>query len=304
MIKKFSYRHIDWIDLEKPTAQDIEEVKDKYKYHNIVAQELSSPSFKPSADYFDSHIFLILFFPIYNPEQRKIYTREIDFVIGKHYIITAHYEEIKELHQFGDIFKYENILKIHEPKIHAGFVFYYIMRHLYTSLENELGLINNNLQEAEEKVFSGDEHKMVMELSSIGRNLLDFKRAINEHPGVLSSFTNNAHNLYDEDFSFYSSSILNEYNKLLNATTSITDIFKELRQTNDSLLTTKINDIMKFLTIMAFVTFPLALVAGIFGMNTINTPIIGNGQDFWTIIGIMFTITVIFFGFFKYKRWF
>lgn len=303
MIKKFSYRHIDWIDLEEPSPQDIEEAKDKYNFHPITAQELSSPSLKPRIDFFDDHVYLVLFFPIYDAQERKIYTREIDFIIGKHYIITAHYEEIKELHQFGNIFEYEKILEQHDPKVHAGFLFYYIVRHLYASLENEINLIDKSLQEIEDKVFSGDEHKMVQELSVMGRSLLDFKRAIKEHEGVLISFKENAYTLYGDTYKYYSSSIFNEYKKLWNESESVTDILKELRDTNDSLLSTKINDIMKFLTIMAFVTFPLSLMAGIFGMNTLNTPIVGSTYDFWIIIGTMFTITLVFFIFFKYKRW-
>jgi Mg2+ and Co2+ transporter CorA len=44
-------------------------------------------------------------------------------------------------------------------------------------------------------------------------------------------------------------------------------------------------------------------VAGVFGMNTKNTPFVGNVYDFWIIIAIMISLAVIFFGFFKYKKW-
>ena len=60
---------------------------------------------------------------------------------------------------------------------------------------------------------------------------------------------------------------------------------------------------MKILTIMAFVTFPLSLIASIFGMNTSTLPVVGYEYDFWVIIGGMFMFTVIFFAFFKYKKW-
>ena len=81
------------------------------------------------------------------------------------------------------------------------------------------------------------------------------------------------------------------------------DMLAELRETNNSLVYTKQNEAMKVLTIMAFITFPLSLLAGIFGMNTTATPLIGSRHDFWIIISIMITATVAFFGFFKYKKW-
>ena len=77
----------------------------------------------------------------------------------------------------------------------------------------------------------------------------------------------------------------------------------ELREINNSLVSTKQNEVMKILTIMAFVTFPLSLLASIFGMNTVYLPIVGHSLDFWIIIGIMAGATICFFAFFKHNRW-
>ena len=63
------------------------------------------------------------------------------------------------------------------------------------------------------------------------------------------------------------------------------------------------NEIMKILTIMAFITFPLTLFTSMFGMNTIATPIVGRTGDFWIILGIMVIVSAGLFSFFKYKRW-
>ena len=60
---------------------------------------------------------------------------------------------------------------------------------------------------------------------------------------------------------------------------------------------------MKILTIMAFVTFPLSLIAAIFGMNTVYIPIIGTPGDFWIVMGIMGFATFLMFLYFKRKKW-
>jgi magnesium transporter len=78
----------------------------------------------------------------------------------------------------------------------------------------------------------------------------------------------------------------------------------ELRETNNSLLTTKQNETMKVFTILAFVTLPLSLIASIFEMNTRYTPIIGLPFDFWIIIGGMAVMSIAMFSFFKFKKWF
>jgi Mg2+ and Co2+ transporter CorA len=54
---------------------------------------------------------------------------------------------------------------------------------------------------------------------------------------------------------------------------------------------------------MAFVTFPLTLISSIFGMNTDTLPLVGLPGDFWMIIGIMVTLALSFFTFFRIKGW-
>ena len=77
----------------------------------------------------------------------------------------------------------------------------------------------------------------------------------------------------------------------------------DLRITNDSLLTTKTNEIMKILTIVAFITFPLTLIAGIFGMNAKYMPFVVHDKDFFIILGLMVVTVFIMFAYFKFKKW-
>ena len=105
------------------------------------------------------------------------------------------------------------------------------------------------------------------------------------------------------EFIYHIKSISGEYYKLHDEIRVLRESLAELRATNNSLLTTKQNEIMKVLTIMAFVTFPLSVIASIFGMNTKTLPIVGNPYDFWIIMGIMGFATVVFFALFKYKKW-
>jgi magnesium transporter len=60
---------------------------------------------------------------------------------------------------------------------------------------------------------------------------------------------------------------------------------------------------MQIFTILAFITLPLTLITGIFGMNTDHTPIVGVPGDFWIVIGIMAVLGSSFFIYFKRKGW-
>jgi magnesium transporter len=144
---------------------------------------------------------------------------------------------------------------------------------------------------------------MVFELSSVSRELLHFKHALSEHHEVLDSFATASLKFFGEEFAYHAQSIIGAYHRTARMVSSNVEFLAELRETNNSLLSTKQNETMRVLAIISFVTFPLVLVAAIFSMDAIHTPIIGNPYDFWIIIGLMLSIMFCFFLFFKSKHW-
>jgi len=129
------------------------------------------------------------------------------------------------------------------------------------------------------------------------------KQSTNTHKETLESFRSVGGGFFGRDFDKHMKIVLNDYERIRHDIELNKESLSELRYTNDSLLSTKQNETMTFLTIMAFVTFPLSLVASIFGMNTKHMPIVGRANDFWLVLSIMFAMTALMFLFFKSKKW-
>ena len=144
---------------------------------------------------------------------------------------------------------------------------------------------------------------MVTELSNISRDVLNIKQAILLHRDIMDALDEHGREFFGEEFGHSIDVLSGEYRRVLQLITNNRSTLEELRATNNSLVYTKQNEVMKVLTIMAFVTFPLSLLAGIFGMNTAYTPIVDNPYGFWIIVSMMAGATLVFFSFFKYKKW-
>ena len=305
MITRYTHNNVTWVDLESPTSEEVRQVMEEYSIHPSIAEELLLPTIKPRVElYEDAMIYLILHFPAFkhtHNSSRK--NQEVDFIIGKDFLITTRYDTIDPLHKFAKVFEVNSILDKEDIGEHAGYVFFYMITKLYRAIGHELEYVQSALEEIEKQIFNGKEREMVLEISKISRELLNFKQALVLHHNVLDSFEKVARDFFGNDFVHQLRSILGEYYRVQNDVTTNLDFMAELRETNNSLITTKQNEIMKTLTIMAFVTFPLSLFASIFGMNTKTLPLTGFVGDFWLIIGIMMCATLFFFAFFKYKRW-
>ena len=307
MIKKYTSQNITWIDVEEPSQREVKSLMEEYKIHPLVAEELLTPTFKPLVDLRENCIYLILHFPTFRRPQKEGENPdgEIDFIIGKNFLITTHYDAIDPLRQSSKMFEVETILRNEKEEWkHAGYLFYHIVQRLYDALADELDYMEDLQEEMEKSIFGGNEKQMVEEISRANHNLLDFKQATVHHKEILDSLEIAGKKFFGEDFAYHLTDINNKYRKISYIIEKNMENLKELRETNDSLLTTKQNEIMKIFTILAFVTFPLSLVASIFGMNATHIPIIGVKGDFWYIMSGMLFTTGLMFWYFKYKKWF
>lgn len=304
MIKKQNYKGVTWFDLETPTKEEARNLMEEFDLNPEVAQDILLPTFRDKISSYHDYIYLVLHFPAFKHTHNKSHRQEIDFVIGKNFIITNRYESIDAMEKYAKIFEVNSILDKNEAEIGPGVIFLAMITTIYQSMSDELDSINYLLREAEKNIFAGKEKEMVFELSRIGREIINFNHIINPHGNILETLKQNSEKILGENFNLDLEKVINEYYKISKVLENVIEVMQELRETNNSLLSTKQNEIMKILTIFTFLALPFGILTGFFQMNTLATPVIGNNHDWYFIVGTEIIITIILFIIAKKKRWF
>lgn len=298
----FTHNNLTWIDLESPSHSEIAHLVEKYGISGHIAEELLLPSGKPRAEFYENYLYTIMHFPALR-HSHKSREQEVDFIVGKDFIITAHHDTIDPLHKFSKVFEVNSLLETSTIGDHAGYIFFYMLKKLYKAAEHEVEYVRHDLAVIEEHIFSEEEVEMVSAISRSARDLLNMRQTLEPHREVLREIEDNGGKFFGESFVPYLRGLSNEYYRLHNHIMRETESLHELRETNNSLLTTKQNETMKVFTILAFVTFPLDLICSIFSMDTQHTPIIGLPYDFWIIMGILVIFGFFMFRYFRHKKW-
>jgi magnesium transporter len=304
MLKKQNFKSVIWVDSENPTKEEARDLMEEFGLSPEVAQDILLPTFKDKIITFKDYIYLVLHFPAFKHTHNKSHRQEIDFVIGRNFIITNRYESIDAMEKYAKIFEVNSILDKNEDQAGTGELFLAIMKTNYQSLSDELDSINYLLREAEKKIFAGKEKEMVFELSRIGREIINFNHIVTPHGAILETLKENSEKALGKDFGLGLSGIINEYYKITKILENVTEVLRELRETNNSLLSTKQNEIMKTLTIFTFFALPFTIITGFFQMNTKYTPIVNNDSGWLMIIGIELVVMIIVFIVAKRKKWF
>jgi len=303
MISRYTYQDLLWVDVQSPTPEEIRSLMEEFKIHPLVAEELLVPTVRPKVDWYPNLIYLVLHFPTISHKHDGGSEQEIDFIVGKKFLITAHYNFIDSLHEFSKMFEVNSILQKNSIGDHAGFILFYLLKELYKKLDVELEHIHSDFKEIESKIFGGNERAMVNTISRLNRDLLNFKQAIRPHKETLESFEIVGTKLFGQEFSHYLHEIFGEYSKVSSMLDGYRETLLELRDTNDSLLTTKTNEVMKTFTVMAFVMLPATLVASVFSTSLDDIPLAHNPNGFWIVSSLIVFIACSTYLIIKNKKW-
>lgn len=303
MITRYEHQGVQWIDVERPTPEEVDQLVEEFQLGPSVAQEMVTPTVKPRVDLYPTFIYLVLHFPATRDTRGSKNDHEVDLVVGKEFLITVHYEMVPAIHDFSRSFEAAMLLKKSKGTFHSGHVIFELANRLYQSVENELDAIEDSVGKIERAIFGGREKEMVKPISMTTRELLTHKRLIGNQEDTLKMFEQAGVSLFGDQFRNFMGSMTALHYRVYNRAQMLMDTLAELRNTNDSLLSTRQNEIMKNLTVMASIILPLSLVASIFGMNTTDNPIIGEAHDFWIIVGVMTVVGLVVVMYFQIKRW-
>ncbi len=306
MTKTHTYRGIVWLDMQNPTDDEVSNIVKRYDLHPLVGEELKQSSSLAKVDFYPEYILIVLTLPVRVRvgTSYEITDREIDFVIGKNFLITSRTDTIEQLEYFGKIFEANAILNKEEKIEHAGFLFYYMVKRIYAGMIEDLENIKDALMTAEASIFKGDEKQMVEVLSGLSRELIDIKQTARMHHDIWEQMVAFADkDFFGKDFGSYIRDIRDEFNIIHELIGNSRELLNDLRETNDSLLNTKQNEIIKVLTLVSFIFYPLTFVTAVFTIPAASVPLVNQSYGWPVIMVGMAILTCGMWWYFKKRGW-
>lgn len=306
MITKITSKKITWIDIKNPRDKDVTYLAEKFPFlHKTVLAEIIPPGYRAKVEKHKDYMFLILYYPIFNPAHKTTQSREVDIIITKNHIITSHYQTLIPLKK---LFDQINLYKENKEKYLNGntvVLLHHLILGMLDSAFSKLYAIEKNIDQIENSIFDGKEKQLVQEISLIKRDVLSFRRILAPQYAVIESLYKEGVNFFGEQIVPYMEDTLGDFSRVQNLIEDQKETMQALSETNDSLLNTKINEIIKLLTIFSVMVLPLTLLTGVWGMNTEYLPFLHLPVpwDFFSVMGIMLALLGGMLLFFKKKRW-
>ena len=304
MIFRHEYKGGVWIDLERPSEEEIREVASEFSLDGRIERELISPSPVPMVIDGGDHALAVLHFPAHDGETEETGSQEVDIIVGARFIVTVRYEVVAPLHHLKRLFEAQELVE-RRGTITTDVLLEILFAHLYAAMRDHTNHLTSRLERVERDMFDGHERTTVSAISGLSRAFLHFEAALANQEEPLGRFlkARTLRSFFDDTFEERAERILAERAQVMRLVRTHRAVATEMRETNAALLEARQNEIMKTLTTITVIVLPLELIAFIFGMHLPGTPFDQDPRAFLIVIVIMLGAVALMTFFFAKKRW-
>jgi magnesium transporter len=301
-IETVTYGKVTWTNIEKPTPEDIEVLRRNYNFHPLDLEDCLSRIERPKIDEYEDYLFIVMHFPVYDPDQRISRPSEVDLFIGAGYLVTVHDGILKPIYQlFDDCQRYERTRARHMGR-GSSRLLYSVIDALVDYCFPILDKVDSNIHAIEEEVFTADMRRVVQDISIVRRDIIALRRIIRPQITIVANLEQKDRPFIREDLDVYFGDIVDHLNKAWDILEDHREVVEGLSETSDSVISYRINEVMRILTIISVVLLPLTLLSGIYGMN-IHLPLAKHPLSFVFIIALMILIAGSMLSYFKRRGW-
>lgn len=302
-MKIIKNKNITWIDIAKPTKEDVEFVAKQHKFHPIILDELLHTSAHSRVEIYDQYLYLTYHLPIYDPVMKTSRKAEIDCLVTKNKIITVHYEELEPLNNFTR--NLTNNPHFKETSMdNTGKLLYSIIEEVLSFSMRQLRHIEENITSLTKELFTGKEDVMLRKISYVKRDLLDYRIISRPQEILLKSLKEIAIKFWGESVVIYLSDLIGDNLKVIQHLENYQETIESLEETNAQLLNAKTNSVMQKFNILAFLTIPIVVILQLFSVDSFNKLFGENDLKMFLIsIIIIIFITTITLMIFRNKKW-
>lgn len=253
---------VTWIDVSSVGDSDlILRIGEAFGLHRLALEDVVNLHQRPKMEDYGDHLFLVA--RMLNP-QSPSGSEQVAFFLGRDYVISFQSVE-------GDCF--DNVrdrLRNKRGRIRqasSDYLCYALIDNIVDSYFPELERLGERLEELEDIVVSDPRREHVAQLHEIKRELLMIRRAVWPHREMLSSLVRDDHTVVSKDTRVFLRDCYDHTIQLMDILETYREIASGLLDIYISSVSTKLNEIMKVLTVIATIFMPLSFIASLYGMN-------------------------------------
>jgi magnesium transporter len=291
-----------WINIERPGPLDQAWLEEHFEFHSLDYEDVRSRNQRPKIDEYDDYLFIVLHFPVFDKSVGRLNTGELDMFVGPDYLITMPNVPLQPVEYLFERCRTNDQVREELFSQGPGYLLYKIVDSSFDYCFPMLRKIGNKLDRLENELFEGRSEDIVRDLSNVKQEIINFRKIIRPQRSVLRDLERTKQRYMAEELEIYFDDIIDASERIWDMLENYKEVVTALEDTNESLISHRLNDVLRVLTAFSVILLPLTLVASIWGMN-VHVPGEQSVTAFWIIIAVMVALLAGMLSYFRHRRW-
>jgi magnesium transporter len=286
-----------WVDVINPDEKELDELVKKFNLNKEAIQTCINKSKRPEIRQFDKHTFTVVV-DMKNKDPETLLIEAVYFFLGRNWLVTIHSPEVDLKQIVERLFNIQNET-IKNTRIDA--LYYNILAGLVTKYEQLLTALELSVNEYQRRSFVRPLPAIFESIDILSRQAILLRRQFWHVRNIINFLLHTEKNKEDVK---YVEMVHDDITQLIDFVESYESTINSIRELYVAKVSLQINETMRILTIFTAILLPLALIAGIYGMNGIDLKNITEiPLGFMVVLATMAVTVIAFVAFFIRKRW-
>ena len=301
-VEVIEHAGLRWINIERPGAVDRAWLEEHFEFHPLDYEDVTSRNQRPKIDEYENYLFIVLNFPVFDKQVGRLNAGELDMFVGPDYLITIPNVPLQPVEYLFESCRTSEDLREQLFESGPGFLLYKIVDDCFDYCFPMLRKMGNKLDRLEEDIFEGQGEDVVRDISNAKQEIINFRKIIRPQRSVLRDLERTKQRYLAQDMDIYFDDIVDASERIWDMLENYKEVVEALEETNESVISHRLNNVLRVLTSVSVILLPLTLIASIFGMN-VRVPGEGNITAFWVIMGVMIGLVALLIALFRRRGW-
>ena len=278
-----------WVDATGATAAEIDAIGSMYDFHALAIEDARKRQQRPKIDIYGDHLFVVLYALDPPDETQRQPTRELSMFITPHAIVTIHRHDIEELDDAAH--RWAEHCHGNLPDSSAMLA-YTISDSIVDGYFPCLDEIGEQIEDLERAMFDRGDTETLEQVFHMKRQLLELRRVVAPTRDVFNAFTRRELPAMGESSLAYFQDVYDHVIRTTDTIDAYRDILSSVIDVHLTLVSNRLNQTVRTLTVASIILMSLALIAGIYGMNFENMPELTWEYGYYVVLAAMVVIGV------------
>lgn len=294
---------VSWMDIQGLGSETVlKQVGDIFNLHPLLLEDVVNVPQRPKLEDYNNQLLVISQMVRLKEDESGFDTEQVSFVLGKRYLLSFQEEELQDCFEIV-----RDRIRTSQGRVRKSGADYLTYLLLDTIIDGYFPVVEHyedRIEALEDMIISNPDRDTMQEIYDVRRELLALRRLIWPMRNVLHLLMRDHHGIVSDEVQIYFRDSYDHVIQILEIIEAYRELAASLMDVYMSTMGNKLNEIMKFLTVISTIFIPLTFIVGVYGMNFENMPELKGEWSYFLVWLVMLAVAGGLIFYFWRKGWF